>query len=230
VEKTVGCQQVDLREGPVPADALPPRKFNAHFKFIDRTGQEFERLRVVYYVGRKGIRTLWLCKCRCGNYTVVSSDNLAQRRTRSCGCLLNEVSAAGIARRHGGSKTPLYVSWTNMLQNYRRRVCGRWKGPDGFVNFSTDMGKRPAGMVLGRKDYTLGWTPENCAWVTKKKSMESSRRTRLLTFEGKTLNMSDWAEEKGLLRETLRLRLKAGWTLAEALTRPADKGARRAKK
>jgi hypothetical protein len=35
----------------------------------------------------KGHHRRWLCRCRCGNFTEVSSARLAAGTTRSCGCL-----------------------------------------------------------------------------------------------------------------------------------------------
>jgi hypothetical protein len=31
-------------------------------------------------------------------------------------------------------------------------VCARWQGPDGFANFIPDMGRRPRGKKLDRKN------------------------------------------------------------------------------
>ena len=57
-------------------------------KKVDRTGQPFGRLLVLYECGRaKNGAVLWLCKCECGNECVVSSDNLRNQHTQSCGCL-----------------------------------------------------------------------------------------------------------------------------------------------
>lgn len=63
-------------------------------KVKDLTGQRFGRLVVL----REGNRILdggyamshkarWICRCDCGNETVVIGENLRQGNTRSCGCL-----------------------------------------------------------------------------------------------------------------------------------------------
>ena len=55
---------------------------------IDLTGQRFGRLLVLYECGRsKDGRVLWKCRCECGNECVVSSSQLKNQRTQSCGCL-----------------------------------------------------------------------------------------------------------------------------------------------
>jgi hypothetical protein len=57
-------------------------------KFIDLTGQVFGRLTVLRSTEHK--RTLWICRCSCGNAKIVSSNNLRKQFTHSCGCLLSE--------------------------------------------------------------------------------------------------------------------------------------------
>lgn len=65
-------------------------------KFIDLTNQKFGRLTVLERDYSKK-RTSWICKCDCGNIKTVSSSNLKQGHTQSCGCLQKErVSNASI--------------------------------------------------------------------------------------------------------------------------------------
>lgn len=45
----------------------------------------------------------------------------------------------------------------------------------------------------------------------------------MIKFQGRKLNIADWARELGMSRQTLHHRLKAGWTLRNALTKPIDK-------
>ena len=46
------------------------------------------------------------------------------------------------------------------------RVCRRWSGRDGFSHFVDDMGERPEGTSLDRKDVNGNYCPENCRWST----------------------------------------------------------------
>ena len=60
----------------------------------DMTGMKFGRLTVVKESGRdKHGNTLWLCKCECGNETIVKGSNLRNGRTTSCGCYKDEMSS-----------------------------------------------------------------------------------------------------------------------------------------
>lgn len=56
-------------------------------KFIDLTGQRFGKLVVIKRAPNKNKRTMWLCKCDCGNEVEVRSDQLRGGITKSCGCL-----------------------------------------------------------------------------------------------------------------------------------------------
>jgi len=46
------------------------------------------------------------------------------------------------------------------------RVCDRWLGKDGFLHFLQDMGDKPGGLTIDRRDNDLGYEPDNCRWVT----------------------------------------------------------------
>lgn len=53
-------------------------------KYVDRTGERFGKLTVIQFYGRKRCSVRWLCKCDCGNMSVVSGGDLP--KTKSCGC------------------------------------------------------------------------------------------------------------------------------------------------
>lgn len=55
-------------------------------KFIDLTEKRFERLLVLKRSETINKRTMWLCKCDCGNMVTVNSYALLNGRTKSCGC------------------------------------------------------------------------------------------------------------------------------------------------
>lgn len=92
---------------------------------------------------------------------------------------------------HGMSRTPTYKSWVSMLwrcrdprdASYPRyggrgiTVCDRWDPRKGgsFLNFLADMGKRPEGLTLDRKDSDGNYTPENCQWATLKQQAANRR-------------------------------------------------------
>ena len=68
-------------------------------KINDLTGKRFGRLTVIKYYGsnKKG-KSLWLCKCKCGNNKIVLGNSLVTNLTKSCGCYNKEHSKKYIQR------------------------------------------------------------------------------------------------------------------------------------
>lgn len=60
-------------------------------KAKDMTGEKYGRLTVMKRVGTKNRNAMWLCKCDCGNETIVSRSGLIRGQTTSCGCYQKEV-------------------------------------------------------------------------------------------------------------------------------------------
>lgn len=47
------------------------------------------------------------------------------------------------------------------------------------------------------------------------------RKAELVEFRGKTQTLDKWAADTGIAVDTIRCRLKRGWTMEQALTRPS---------
>lgn len=55
------------------------------------TGIKFGRLTALRPIEKRKARCMvWLCRCECGNTTVVQGDNLRSGHTKSCGCFQRE--------------------------------------------------------------------------------------------------------------------------------------------
>jgi hypothetical protein len=96
-------------------------------------------------------------------------------------------------------------------------VCDRWRGDRGFANFLKDMGPWLPGLTLERIDVNGPYSPENCRWATWKEQHRNRRDNKLLTYNGKTQCLSAWAEETGVNKTTIRVRLLRGLSPEEAL-------------
>ena len=101
------------------------------------------------------------------------------------------------------------------------KVDARWKCYSAFVN---DMGLRPDGLSLDRIDNEKGYCKSNCRWATMKEQNNNKSSNRLITFDGLTLNRTQWSERLGFGKDTLRKRLGLGWSVEKALTTPKARG------
>lgn len=58
-------------------------------------GKRFTKLLVVSEASKKGKHYRWNCECDCGNKSIVSTTNLRQGGTKSCGCIKKELENSG---------------------------------------------------------------------------------------------------------------------------------------
>ena len=139
------------------------------------------------------------------------------------------------------SSSPTYKSWHMMMQrcgnpNYSQyadyggrgiTVCNRWKT---FQFFLQDMGLRPIGMTLDRKNNNKGYTLANCKWSTKVEQQRNQRSNNVWTYKGERKTVAEWAEQLGMKRHSLYMRVATyGWTVRKALTTPPMMRGRRKK-
>jgi hypothetical protein len=209
----------------------------------DLTGQKFGLLTVTGWAGRSDVNVstrrrqfvnFWLCECECKDpdYNPITTDTRCLRsgNTSSCGCK---------RRKHLMTGTKVYITWSSMIGrclnpknddylNYGGRgvtVCDRWK--ESFESFYGDMGDPPDGCTLDRIDNSLGYSPENCRWATRKQQNRNRRDNRWITWNGETRLLVSWGEDprlssKGITAAYLARRLHSGWDLERAMTQPAD--------
>jgi hypothetical protein len=196
---------------------------------IDLAGKVIGRLSVVAKskTQEKGKHTRWDCVCECGTPVTVSSSHLrAKAGTRSCGCLKAELQRASVTT-HGNSKHPLYSTWKLMHHRCNNPKDARYGGRGitvdprwaSFEVFLQDMGERPEGFTLDRKDNNQGYSPENCRWATPKQQAENKTNRRVLVYLGEAKSLTEHCEFLGLSTSKVRARLdKLGWTVEKALS------------
>ncbi|HEY9737554.1 MAG TPA: hypothetical protein V6D06_14770 [Trichocoleus sp.] len=98
-------------------------------------------------------------------------------------------------------------------------VCDRWR--ESFENFYADMGPRPSEQhSIDRINNDGNYEPGNCRWATDKQQSRNTRRNRLLTYNGETLFLDEWAERLSISKHTLQTRLWRGWSVEEAFETP----------
>lgn len=191
-------------------------------------------------------------RCDCGVEKDVRAASLKDGVIVSCGCYKLEVSAKRIGEqslKHGHSRLsarrPEYGVWLTMknrcsnpnVEKYPLyggrgiKVCDRWLGEDGYANFIADMGPRPKGYSIERNDQNGDYEPGNCRWASPKEQANNTRRNHVIEWKGESLTVAQWSERIGIAGTTILFRLKKGWSVEDALTRPLRKmmsGVRRA--
>lgn len=192
-------------------------------------GDRYGRLTVTALCGDMHLgHYMWKCLCDCGNFANVSGNHLRTRNTKSCGCLDRESSAERL-RTHGMKDAPEYRVWGSMFSRCRNpkekcypryggrgiKVCERWLR---FENFFSDMGPRPIGLTIERKDNNGDYCPENCVWATLEQQVSNRRNNVILTFNGKTQTQAQWARELGVGHKLISKRLEFGWPIEKILT------------
>lgn len=131
-----------------------------------------------------------------------------------------------------------YRAWCSMINRCERTteeryplyggrgiaVCNRWR--NSFEKFLEDVGPAPSAKhSIDRIDNDGNYEPENVRWATNSEQVKNSSRARIITFNGISKNICDWARELGVNRQTLQMRIDHyGWSIEKAMTTPALKG------
>ena len=203
------------------------------------TGQHFGRLTAIEYAGtNKRGKTTWKCVCDCGEIITVRADGLKSGHSSSCGCWQRENSskiARAVHTTHGGRRTRLYKIWAKMkercsnqsavnFKDYGGRgitVCEEWaQSFAAFRDWALANGYRDD-LTIDRIDNDGPYCPENCRWATRKEQNNNRRNIIMLSYNGETHTLAQWAEITGIKRKTLWERLHNGWSVERALAEPA---------
>lgn len=147
-------------------------------------------------------KTQVLCVCDCGTVRTFRLNNLKSGIAKSCGCLRREKSSK-VNLRHGcrrvSQTTSEYRVWLGMVYRTTNpksnsfkyyggkgvKVCERWLGPQGFLNFLSDMGPRPVERSTNglRSRWSIdrfpdpdgNYEPGNCRWATQHQQNNNHR-------------------------------------------------------
>lgn len=163
-------------------------------RVVDITGNRYGRLVADFPVEIKAnVGQLWLCKCDCGNDTIVPAKRLRAGKVKSCGCLRNE-KISEVNKKHGKShKSRLYNVWVGMRQrcndpahksymNYGGRgikVCQEWNDFETFERWANQNGYDKdapySECTLDRINVDGDYDPSNCRWADAKMQANNKR-------------------------------------------------------
>lgn len=167
-------------------------------KTIDITGQTFGRLTAIEPAGVRDRRTLWRCRCSCGNDAVVIGKLLRSGHTKSCGCWRSDNWFIQ-KETHGESHTRLHRIWRGMktrcgnpkCEAFPRyggrgiRVCPEWQSFEPFRDWASANGYSHD-LTIDRIDNDGHYEPGNCRWATYAAQSRNSPQNRaVIRSDGK---------------------------------------------
>lgn len=133
---------------------------------------------------------------------------------------------------------PLYKLWLNVkdrcrnprnpyFHNYGGRgikMCEAWA--QSFPVFLMGIGPRPTDRhSLDRINNDGNYEPGNVRWATKRDQANNQRKNRVLTLNGRSQTLAQWAKEIGMAPSALHYRIHQGrMTQEQALTTPSQRG------
>lgn len=126
----------------------------------------------------------------------------------------------------------LYWIWADMHQrcrnpnhkaypNYGGRgitVCDEWRSSAQFLE---DMGDRPEGGMLDRRDNNLGYSKANCRWATRREQNSNRRNCIFVDCDGERVVIAEFCRRKNLPYRAIMKRIRyRGWPIQIALSTP----------
>lgn len=201
-----------------------------------KTGLKIGKLTVLKEGERKilpgGIKPRTVdCICDCGNTKNVLLLHFIRNRTLSCGCIKrtqNGISNTKLYRIYRGIKERCDGK-TKDAERYLGRgivICDEWKNdPSAFVEWSLGNGYEE-GLQIDRENNDLGYSPENCRWATSIVNANNKENTFRVSYLGEIYPFKDLCRKlnKNNAHNTIRRRIKAGWTVENAFDTPIRKG------
>lgn len=193
-------------------------------------GQKYGRLTILA-TGKipNTFRYKVICQCDCGSKPFATRvDQARKSKNANCGCVRKEKTTI-----HGCWGHPLFRVWKAMMdrcynpkdkrfKHYNGRsitVCQKWHSPKAFISDMFPSYK--PGLQIERLNNNKGYCFENCSWVTYTQQQRNKTNNVLLTYNGETKCIGEWAEITGLTYGTLWDRIKVqGWPTERALTTP----------
>lgn len=178
--------------------------------------------------GQKGHS--FLCRCKCGQERIIGKFHLWNGLTESCrGC--RSENRFPFARH-----LPLRWVWdginkrcnnpASMYHGYYGgrgiKVCTEWKSFDIFAAWALSNGYK-RGLQIDRIDNNVGYSPENCRFVTRSVNCNNTRRNLNVSAFGETKTVTEWSRDDrcAVSFTCLIQRIKKHkWSPEESITTP----------
>lgn len=181
-----------------------------------------------------------VAKCICGVIKEYRLSAIKYGHPSSCGCdRKNSKKVIERMTTHGLYYHPLYKQYRGMISRcstiktnyyykyYAQRgvvVCDEWKNNFmSFYNWAINNGWKK-GLWLDKdiKAKELGlpatlYSPERCQFVTSKMNANCASNNRILTYNGISKTLAQWANDLNISHDTLWARLNKKWSVEKTL-------------
>ena len=111
-------------------------------------------------------------------------------------------------KHYGGRGIKVCEEWQSSFQNFYE-----WAVANGYSD----------NLTIDRKDANGNYEPSNCRWVSMTDQANNRRNNHLVTLNGCTKTLAEWAEAYGIKRDTISHRLIRGWSIERAITTPVGR-------
>ena len=102
-------------------------------------------------------------------------------------------------------------------------VCPEWKDSfETFKEWALSNGYSE-NLTLDRIDNNGDYCPSNCRWITNKEQQSNKSDNHLITYNGRTQTITQWAEELGMSGKSFEKRIRVWKDIKKAIETPVQK-------
>lgn len=183
-------------------------------------GMKFGKLEVIKYLYTNEKRkTIYLCKCECGNLKEIKRNSLVSGHTKSCGCIKKTGNL-----KHGQRNTKLYGTWLNIKDRCNNKnnshfkyygkkgikMCDEWTNDFAtFMKWALENGY-VEGLSIERIDNNKGYNPNNCKWIAKEKQARNRSSTKFQIINEKKMSLIEISKKFNIKPSTIYARYRRG--------------------
>lgn len=212
---------------------------------IDLTGRKYGRWTVLKRCLDSRNKTVWHCKCDCGNEGYIAKCALGNpKKSMSCGCLGRKLKSKWAnpslyPKASGLSKTRFYHMRTQLIHKcYRENfptyqlfggkgitVCDLWRNSArDMYEWAIENGWEE-GVCIVLKSGCKEYSPETSYLIHNDdyRAIISQNVGKKINYKGENLSLSDWGKKLDIDLTTLRKRLKIYPSIDEAFETPRKK-------
>lgn len=187
------------------------------------------------------MKTYVITQCECHPEVKLNPIRLTaivQGTTKSCGCWKNENARQNCIERnsmHGMANTKLHSIWKAMRARCRESaklnkknyfdkgitVCAEWDDFKNFYTWALANGYEE-GLTIDREKNDLGYSPDNCRWVTMEEQANNKTNNILVNAFNEIKTVAQWSRDTRckVSSWTLAYRINNGWNHQTAITTP----------